>query len=199
MLKIDNKLKMYVLAGVCTVLICISAFIRIPLPFGNAFTLQTFFVVFTGIILGSYYGGFSVFIYLLMGLIGIPVFTSGGGLHYVFSPTFGYLVGFIITAMLAGFLIKRFKKKNFFSYLVTSIVALLPTHVLGIIYLYVITKFYTGNSTTFNPEISFFAILLSNVTTTIPIDILKAVLVSIVAPMFIKVLNKSQGIEVKAQ
>src|SRR3712207_2857288 len=78
-------------------LITVGAFIRIPLP-NCPFTLQILFTTLAGIILGSRLGAVSVGIYIILGLIGVPVFTSGGGPGYILHPTFGYLVGFMVGA-----------------------------------------------------------------------------------------------------
>ena len=83
-----------VLFALFTALIAIGAFIRIPVPF-CPFTLQLLFTTLAGLLLGSRRGAASVAVYVLLGLVGLPVFTSGGGPSYIFQPTFGYLIGFI--------------------------------------------------------------------------------------------------------
>ena len=59
------------------------------------FTLQFFFVLLAGIILGGKRGALAVGCYVALGLIGIPIFAAGGGIGYIFRPSFGYLLGFI--------------------------------------------------------------------------------------------------------
>lgn len=83
-----------VLFALFTALIAIGAFIRIPVPF-CPFTLQLLFTTLAGLLLGSRRGAASVAVYVFLGTIGLPVFTSGGGPSYIFQPTFGYLLGFI--------------------------------------------------------------------------------------------------------
>lgn len=90
-----------VLFGLFTALIAIGAFIRIPVPV-CPFTLQLLFTTLAGLLLGSRKGALSVALYVLLGLVGVPVFTEGGGPSYIFQPTFGYLVGFIAGAWLTG-------------------------------------------------------------------------------------------------
>ena len=68
-------------------------------------TMQTFVVLFLGIILGYKLATVTVILYLLEGFIGIPVFASpekGGGFIYLMGPTGGYLIGFVLTAFFAG-------------------------------------------------------------------------------------------------
>ena len=102
-------------------LIAVGAFIRVPLP-NCPFTLQILFTTLAGIVLGSRLGAASVGIYIVLGLIGVPIFTSGGGPGYILQPTFGYLIG-----LLAG-----------------SILNLFIVYGLGMIYLYFIMNLYLG-------------------------------------------------------
>jgi biotin transport system substrate-specific component len=99
-----RQTRLLILTGLFAALTVIGAHIRVPLPF-VPFSLQTFFVLLAGNMLGPFYGAGSQVLYLLMGLAGLPVFTNGGGLAYVFQPTFGYLLGFPIASLVAGVLI----------------------------------------------------------------------------------------------
>ena len=81
-----------VLCALFAALIAIGAFIRIPVPY-VPITFQGFFVLLAGFLLGPKYGAASMLIYIAVGLVGIPVFTEGGGIMYVLKPTFGYLIG----------------------------------------------------------------------------------------------------------
>ncbi len=91
------------LAGLFTALTIVGAYIRIPLPL-VPITLQTFFVWLSGFVLGPAFGAMSQLLYLLIGLVGFPVFAKGGGPAYVLQPTFGYLLGFPLASGLIGFL-----------------------------------------------------------------------------------------------
>ena len=73
-----------ILVALFTALTAIGAFLRIPMPM-VPFTLQNLFSTLAGLLLGSYLGAVSVGIYVLLGLAGVPVFTSGGGIGYVSS------------------------------------------------------------------------------------------------------------------
>ncbi len=90
-----------------TALVAISAYIQIPVPFMDYFTLQFFFVLLAGMILGKKQGAISVGLYVLIGLLGVPVFAAGGGIGYIFKPSFGYLLGFIVTSYAVGYTIKK--------------------------------------------------------------------------------------------
>ena len=84
-----------ILVALFAALIAVGAFIRVPVPL-VPFTMQTFFVILAGMLLSKKLGAASALVYLAVGLIGIPVFTQGGGIGYVLKPSFGYLIGFIV-------------------------------------------------------------------------------------------------------
>lgn len=70
-------------------------------------TMQTFAVLLSGALLGAKRGAASQLIYLSLGLAGLPWFARGGGMAYILSPTFGYIVGFVLTAYLVGWLCEK--------------------------------------------------------------------------------------------
>jgi len=82
----------------------LGAFVRIPLPFTPVpITLQTFFVLLCGAMLGSRLGTTAQISYLIIGALGLPVFTgAGAGLLYLLGPTGGYLFGFVLAAFFIG-------------------------------------------------------------------------------------------------
>ena len=84
----------------------IGGFIRIPIPY-VPLTLQTLMVMFSGLILGGRLGALSQLVYILVGLMGIPIFAHGGGPGYVLQPTFGYLLGFVCGAYIIGNITER--------------------------------------------------------------------------------------------
>jgi len=92
-----------VLVALFAVLSAVGAFIRVPLP-GVPFTLQVPAVLLAGVALGPWLGAASQLAYLAVGLLGLPVFATGGGPGYLLTPTFGFLVGFVAAAFVAGVL-----------------------------------------------------------------------------------------------
>jgi len=90
-------------------------------------------VYLSGLVLGSRAGALSQAIYLLLGLLGLPVFASGGGPAYIVSPTFGYLVAFIPASFIVGMLVRRLRGRL----RILSIVAgMLVVYSIGVGYLY---------------------------------------------------------------
>jgi len=85
--------------------VALSARIVVPLPFSPVpVTGQTLAVLLLGALLGSRRGALCLLVYLTEGIVGLPVFASGGGLAYLMGPTGGYLAGFVAAAFLTGLL-----------------------------------------------------------------------------------------------
>lgn len=133
-----------VFGAIFTALISIGAFIRIPIGV-IPITLQLLFVILAGLLLGGRLGSLAVFAYVAIGLTGVPIFTQGGGIAYVFHPTFGYLLGFMMAAFISGSLMERFEHK-FKYYLLASVVGLIFVYLLGGTYLYLLSNFYLGTN-----------------------------------------------------
>ena len=116
-----------VLVAVFTALIAVCSWITIPAIAGQVpFTLQTFAVFVTAGVLGAKRGVLSVFVYILLGLIGVPVFAGfAGGLSVVAGPTGGYIVGFVFTALIVGAVMYVVKGKNETTKLIVSVIAMI--------------------------------------------------------------------------
>jgi biotin transport system substrate-specific component len=105
----DEAVSNIALAAVLAALTAAFAYVSIPIPGLPApISFQVFGVYFAGLLLGARWGGFSIALYLLVGIAGAPVFSNGGaGLGYLLGPTGGYLVGFLLAAMLIGAIAHR--------------------------------------------------------------------------------------------
>ena len=103
--KIDRIIKLALLTIVGSILITISAKIKIPF-YPVPMTMQTFVILLIGITLGYRIGLATVTLYLFEGIIGLPVFASspekGIGIAYFIGPTMGYLIGFLVAVYFAG-------------------------------------------------------------------------------------------------
>ena len=85
------------------------------------------------VILGRKYSLVAIFLYLIIGLFLLPVFSLGGGIKYIFQYGFGYLLGFIpMVLILWKFLEKDYKPKQV---ILASLYSVLALHIFGIIYL----------------------------------------------------------------
>jgi len=126
-------------------LTAIGANITSIVPFlvigGVPITLQTFFAILAGLVLGSRLGAFSMFVYMMLGLAGVPVFAQfGGGFASILSPTFGFVVSFIIIAYIAGKI--RELSGSLASYIVAALVALVINYVFGTNWMYAAYQFW---------------------------------------------------------
>ena len=103
--KIEKIVKLIIITIAGTILITISAKVKIPF-YPVPMTMQTFVILLIGITLGYRIGLVTVTLYLFEGIIGIPVFASspekGIGIAYFIGPTMGYLIGFLVTVYFAG-------------------------------------------------------------------------------------------------
>lgn len=169
-----NTTKSMILVAFFAALTAIGAKIEIPLPY-IPITLQVIMVFMAGLLLGKKLGALSQIVYVAMGLAGLPVFAKGGGPGYIFKPSFGYMLGFILAAYVIGMLTEN-RELNFKSAFITSFIGLIIIYVLGVPYLYYILNNVMGVNTTF------YGALKVGMITCLPGDILKIVIVSGLAP-----------------
>lgn len=141
----DNKLRDMILVGMFAALMVVGAYLRIPTPFVPV-TFQLFFAVFAGLLLKPVQALKSQVIYIAIGLIGVPVFSSGGGLSYVFNPTFGYIIGFAVTAFIIAYLMSKEAEITFIRVLLISVVGYLATYIIGNLYFFVIMNVVVGKA-----------------------------------------------------
>ncbi len=134
-----------IMCGLFTALIAVGAFIKIPVPV-VPFTLQLLFTTLAGILLGSRLGALSVAAYVALGLFGVPVFTEGGGPGYIFQPTFGYLIGFIIGSYVTGAIAEKNPCPSLKRLLGANFAGLFFVYFFGLIYCYAISNFYLGKA-----------------------------------------------------
>ena len=113
---VDNqkiRTKQMVLIALMTAVTCVLGPLSIPLPFSPVPISLTNFGIFLAIfVLGMKSGTISFIIYLLLGAVGVPVFSSfRGGFQVLAGPTGGYLIGFIFLALIMGFALDHFDRK----------------------------------------------------------------------------------------
>lgn len=120
-----------------TFLTVISAQIAVPVK-PVPFTLQTMAVLLSGAFLGSRNGAYSQLIYLLLGVIGMPVFAavpdSAAGVARLFGPTGGYLLAFPVAAFITGYIIE--KNKSYFAVISAMLLSNIVLLAIGVLFLY---------------------------------------------------------------
>ena len=106
-----EKTKLMIMVSLMAVIITICSWISIPMVV--PFTLQTFAIFFALVFLGGAYGTLSIVIYIVLGVIGVPVFSGfRSGIAVISGPTGGYIVGFIFSGLLFLLLTKVFGEKK---------------------------------------------------------------------------------------
>jgi biotin transport system substrate-specific component len=162
--------KKMILIGLFAAIISVSSYISIPLPFSTVpFTAQTLSIMIVGLILPLSMSMYSVGLFILLGIIGLPVFSGGsGGLSVIVGPTGGYIIGFIFGTLVIGLLKKKFE--TLYGFMFSSIMG-------GIIVVYFFGVLYLNYST----GMGIIGAVLNGALPFIPMDIIKAFLASIIA------------------
>lgn len=129
----------------CLMTICLSILIicsKISISIGIiSLTLQTFAVSLIPFLIKWKKSAIVFFVYIVMGLIGIPVFSEGGGFYYVLKPSFGFILGFLLSVFITGSnILNKLKIANLFK----GLIGLLVLDFIGLIYMYFILKYYIG-------------------------------------------------------
>ncbi|NOZ60104.1 MAG: biotin transporter BioY [Calditrichaeota bacterium] len=182
-----------ILTGLFAALTAVGAYLKIPLP-GVPITLQTFFVYLSANVLGAYYGALSQILYLLIGLIGIPVFAFGGGPGYLFQPTFGYLLSYPISVFFIGKALNAFRVNRsgspkklshlFLRFVAADLVGVVVIFFFGLGYMY--CNLHWGLYLKFNESaasnlLSWKNLLRTTMLIFVPIDLIKVFLASLVS------------------
>lgn len=180
----DGKPKLNILSmaqiAVCSALLCVSAFIVVPVPIISVpFTLQVLVVVMTALILKPSEALTAQFIYTLLGVIGLPVFSGGqGGIGVIFSPTGGFIIGFIFASFIISFI--KGKNENILRYIIVTTLVGIP----------IIYSFGVGFYMMFTGADVFTAIA-SVASVFIAVDIIKCVAASFIAIAVRKALKRA--------
>ena len=162
-----NRLYLLILCSLFAALCAIGAFIKVPLAW-LPITLQTFFSTLAGLLLGKKWGTVSVVVYLLLGLIGLPIFTQGGGIDYVTKPTFGFLLGLAPATFCTGLLFER-SRKSWSSAFFASLAGAVILYVVGLPYFYGIMTLYLQQAMTVSQLFAVYCL------PTLPGDVIKCI------------------------
>jgi len=174
----------YVLAAFGAAIIAVLAQVSIPLPFSPVpITGQTLAVGLIVTILGTRLGTFSVLIYILLGAVGLPVFSGmSGGFAILVGPTGGYIVGFLVTAIIMGLYLDKFGITIFHA-IIANLIGMVVTLAFGTVWLKVVG------------DLSWTAAFMGGVAPFIVVGILKAVLAAWVGVIVRRRLESARLIE----
>lgn len=177
-----EKTKKLILSALFVALIVVGTWIKIPIPV-VPFTLQFLFTTLAGLLLGGKSGATTVCIYILMGLIGLPVFAEGGGLAYILKPSFGYIIGFAIAAYMTGTIANQVFYPSYKRLLIANCIGLGIVYIIGMIYYAFISRFYL------NAPIGIWTLFLYCFVLAVPGDIVLCIVGAILGKRLIPLIN----------
>nr|WP_132746693.1 biotin transporter BioY [Scopulibacillus darangshiensis] len=183
------KTKSLILVTLFAALTAIGGFIRIPIPY-VPFTLQIVSVYLSGALLGAKRGMMSQTLYVLVGLAGAPIFAEGGGPSYIFQPTFGYLIGFVLGAGVIGWVNQKMKSARLTNLLFANLCGLAVIYLIGCIWLYGDLRFILSTPITIK-----YAIVIGCLVS-LPGDLLLGTLCTYLSARLVKVI-KPEHIKLK--
>lgn len=154
-----------------------GAFLRIPLGF-SSITLQFLFTAMAGALLGPGCGALSQGVYVVLGLMGLPIFTTGGGFGYVLQPTFGFLLGLIPAAAIIGAI--SGKSTSPLRIALACAAGLAALYAVGVPYMALILNGYMGKN------MSLSALLWAGMIPFLPGDAIKIAVTALLCPLLRK-------------
>ncbi|MCR2821197.1 biotin transporter BioY [Lederbergia panacisoli] len=189
--KTNNKLRTLdmVYVSMFSALMMIGANITSFIPFmtigGVPITLQTFFAVLAGAFLGSRLGAISMAVYMFIGLAGAPVFAKFmGGPTQIISPTFGFILSFIVTAYVTGKIIEKNNKLH--TYIFAAIIGTIFSYLIGTNLMYIAYKVWAAAPSAFSYKVAWMWMAVP-----FPKDIFLAVLAGIFAHRMQRIVKRS--------
>ena len=123
-----------------TILLIISAKIKVPL-YPVPMTLQPLAVLMIGMLFGRNLAAATVGLYIFQGLMGLPVFAYGGGFMYILGPTGGFIIGFLLAAIILGHLADKGWGRSLFTSILCMVIGLFIIYFMGILQLSLIKGF----------------------------------------------------------
>lgn len=167
------------LVGMFVALMAVGANITSFIPFmtigGVPITLQTFFAILAGVVLGSRLGAISMSVYAFVGLVGVPVFAKfSGGFSMIFGHTFGFIVSYILTAYVAGKIVE--KKRTLPAFVIAALVGMVINYVVGTNWMYAAFKLWVAAPEGFSYKMAWLWMVVP-----LPKDVILAVLAGAMA------------------
>lgn len=176
------KTRMLILAALFAALTAVGAFLKIPFLY-SSITLQFFFTALAGVLLGARYGAMSQLVYVALGLLGLPIFTSGSGLGYFLYPTCGFLIGLIPAAWLIGRMTEHSRSTR--RIILASLAGLGVLYLIGLPYMALILNVYMGK------DLGLWKILMAGMIPFLPGDMVKIAVVALLSPRLLPHIRKA--------
>lgn len=179
------SIKEMTLVAILTSLTAIGAFISLPIG-PVPITLQSLFVILSGIILGPKLGVLSQIVYVALGLIGIPIFSNfSGGPQSIMMPSFGFIIGFIFASYIVGSIIHSDHNISSKKVFLASLLGTITIYIFGLPYMYYILNTIMGNNLSFQTIFKIGCLLF------LPGDFIKLIIASLLGTKLLKALNIS--------
>ncbi len=167
-----------VLMALFAAVLCVSAYISIPLPNGSHITALNFVVTLIGLVFTVEQSFFISLVWLLLGAVGVPVFIGGqGGIGYLLGQYGGYSFAFVIIAILLPIICKRTYSRIYFT--AAAIISAVFVDVFGSFWIMIIGG------------INIKAAFIAGFVPFIVLDTVKAIVAAFIAPSFRKILNNT--------
>ncbi len=170
-----------ILAALMAALTAVGAFLQIPLGI-TSITLQVLFTCLSGLLLGPKWGAISQLVYVVLGLVGLPVFTQGGGLGYLVKPSMGFLLGLIAEAWVIGMLTR--KERGPVRVALACVAGILVMYAVAVPYMYLVLNLYLGN------EMSLWTVIKTGMLIYLPGDSVKIAVVTAVSVPLLKAVGR---------
>ncbi|MBF0708840.1 biotin transporter BioY [Alkalihalobacillus hwajinpoensis] len=177
-----------VYAGMFAALMAVGANIAQFLVVGGVpITLQTFFAILAGLLLGSRLGAISLTVYAFVGLAGAPVFAQfTGGPAVLFKPTFGFILSYILVAYVAGKIVESKSKPTMRTFMIASFTGFILNYVLGTNYMYFAYKFWAEA-----PEGFTYGMAWMWMVAPLPKDVILSIVAALISPRIYSAVTKT--------
>lgn len=180
-------------------LMAVGANITSIFPFlvigGVPITLQTFFAILAGLVLGSRLGVITTTVYAFIGLVGIPVFAQfSGGIGALIKPTFGFILSFILVAYIAGKIVE--KNTNVSAFITAALIGMTLNYVIGTNWMYFSYKLWADSPEGFTYSMAWMWMMVP-----LPKDIILAICAGLMAHRLEKTVlstNRFKHLKLKA-
>lgn len=174
------------LVAMFTALTAIGAFISFPIG-PVPITLQSLFVILSGIVLGPKLGALSQVVYISLGLIGVPIFAGlTGGPQTIMKPSFGFIIGFVFASFIVGKISNPTKPISNKRIFIASLAGTITIYLFGLPYMYYILNIIMEKGLSFIQVFNIGCLLF------LPGDFIKLIIASLVGVKLLKALNKSK-------
>lgn len=173
------------LVAMFTALTAVGAFISVPMG-PVPISLQSLFVILSGLIIGPKLGALSQVLYISLGLIGVPIFAGfTGGPQTLMKPSFGFIIGFVFASYIVGVIAYSDKGISRKKIWIGSLVGTVVVYLFGLPYMYYMLNIVMGQGLSFSAIVQMGCLLF------LPGDFAKFIIASVVAIKILPILDKS--------